>query len=53
VFISKDMKHFCAATSTKKRSLLRLGGRNTALFLLYQGIRVVATLDFENEVKMG
>jgi hypothetical protein len=36
-----------------KGSHIGLGGRNTALFLLYQGVRVVATLDFENEVKMG
>jgi len=42
-----------AATSSKKGSLHRLGGRNTALFLLYQGLRVVATLDFGNEVKIG
>jgi hypothetical protein len=42
-----------AATSAKKGSLHRLGDRNVALFFYWQGIRVVATLDFENEVILG
>jgi hypothetical protein len=42
-----------AATSGKKGSHHRLGGRNTALFFLYQGLRVVATLGFRKSVILG